>query len=100
MSFFPEYLNQGSKGPAVALLQIILLALNCNSRIIPDGDYTVNGETARGVAELQRRMCFKVSDMDGNFGPKTRKAFHEKYGWDVNSLPKNIFQGETQTANS
>ncbi|MES3032013.1 MAG: peptidoglycan-binding domain-containing protein [Patescibacteria group bacterium] len=85
---FPEFLFQGSKGPAVVVLQLLLLALNENSKIIPDGDF--GNETAKGVKKLQSRLGV---DQDGCFGPKTREAFFWRTGIQINAIP--VLDGET-----
>ena len=94
---FPEYLNKGSKGPAVALLQTLLLSQDFNRNIVVDGDY--GGETARGVEELQQFLNGvanrEVLEVDGNFGSETRKAYAKYFHLDVDTLPASIFAGET-----
>ena len=94
---FPEYLNQGSEGPAVAVLQLILVAagLGYSSRtivneIIVDGQY--GDVTAQAVRKLQRDLG--VTE-DGNFGPETREAVLKELGLNVNELSANLFVGET-----
>lgn len=88
---FPEYLNQGSKGPAVAFLQALLKAYNYNAEnIIIDGDY--GPETVKGVMALQDYLDI---EQDGNFGPATRKAWVEQETYlDINSIPRDAFRGE------
>jgi peptidoglycan hydrolase-like protein with peptidoglycan-binding domain len=86
--FFPEYLNKGSKGPAVALLQVLLKDYGYN-----EGAISVNGEydeeTAEGVRQLQKEL--EIED-DGHFGPATREAWVDKMdGPDVNAIPKSAF---------
>lgn len=91
--FFPEYLNQGSEGPAVAVLQIMLKTwgLDQDNTLLIDGVY---GErTAKAVADLQAEQGV---DADGNFGPQTRKAFAKASGIDVNTIPANAFSGQTK----
>lgn len=89
--FFPEYLNQGSKCPAVALLQCLLKNAGFNDKIVVDGDY--GEETAKGVRALQSMLRIEE---DGHFGPATRKAMAERGGLDVNALPADIFEGENK----
>lgn len=91
---FPKYLNKGSKGPAVALLQCLLKDRGCNmENIVVDGDY--GEQTARGVAELQTLLGIEP---DGNFGPATRKALvDDDGGLDVNSILAAAFTGKTLT---
>lgn len=95
--FFPPYLNKGSKGPPVALLQCLLKDRGCNSdNIVVDGDYSE--ETAKGVKELQKTLGIEA---DGNFGPKTRAALaNERFvfgiGFDVNAILASAFSGPTE----
>ena len=88
---FPEFLNYGSQGPAVALLQCLLKDRELNDKIIVDGDY--GPETARGVRELQTQLGV---EQDGHFGPETRRVFVEGGGLDANSLEADLFVGETK----
>lgn len=82
---FPKpYLQSGSFGPAVVMLQVMLICLGYNSKkIIADGDY--GEETKTGVMAFQKVV--KLEE-DGNFGPNTRAAFLEKTGIDVNKISK------------
>lgn len=91
--FFPEYLNQGSDGRAVTLLQLMLLFAGYNPRIIPDGDY--GKETAEGVKLLQRSLGLAKDDVDGHFGPKTRAALLKNRSIDINNIPVNAFSRVT-----
>lgn len=88
---FPEYLNQGSTGPAVALLQCLLRNDGWNDAIIVDSIY--GEETAKGVKAMQEEYQIEA---DGHFGPQTREVLLRNGGLDVNSLPANIFTGETK----
>jgi peptidoglycan hydrolase-like protein with peptidoglycan-binding domain len=93
--FFPEFLNHGSRGPAVILLQLLLKAGGYNrTGIIPDGDY--GEETAKGVRLVQGELGFAEEGIDGNFGPKTRAAYRVRFGIDVNAIPIDAFTGETK----
>ena len=86
---FPQpYLQSGSKGPAVVVLQIMLFLLGYNTKIIVDGDY--GEETIIGVQKLQRIAGLEP---DGHFGPDTRAAFLEMNHLDVNAIPS--LEGET-----
>jgi len=92
---FPEYLNAGSKGPAVVALQLLLLGGGNNLAIIPDGIY--GEETVIGVKNLQEKdLGMQSDDVDGNFGPKTRAELKRLWNIDVNALPADIFVGETE----
>jgi len=90
-NFFPKYLNKGSKGPAVALLQIILLVRGHNRYIVTDGDY--GDETAKGVRQLQKILRV---EQDGHFGPQTRQALFAETELNVGAIPADIFGGENQ----
>jgi peptidoglycan hydrolase-like protein with peptidoglycan-binding domain len=86
---FPQpYLPVGSKGPAVVVLQLLLLALGLNPQILPDGDY--GEETQAGVKKLQDSVGIET---DGDFGPETRAKLLEETGVDVNIIP--ALDGET-----
>ena len=93
---FPEYLNKGSKGGAVALLQVGLLMGGFSSRIVVDGDY--GEETAIGVKVLQAHIGFAGNDVDGNFGPATRQRLLEKRGININALQLAMFTEPTVAA--
>lgn len=90
---FPERLNQGSQGRAVAVLQILLISGGWNDGITIDGDY--GEQTAAGVKALQDDLGFEGDDIDGNFGPKTRAAYMVSYGLDVNAIDAAPFLIET-----
>lgn len=94
---FPEYLNQGSKGPAVAVLQIILIfgGYDPGREIEVDGDY--GSKTTEAVKRLQSNLG--GIDVDGNFGPETREALEDfVISFDVNALEAELFVGETHPA--
>lgn len=87
---FPEYLNRGSEGSGVAVLQWFLLGNGCLN-VIPDGIY--GHETAEAVKQLQRDLGV---DPDGNFGPATKRAFMAQRGVDLGSfLKKPLIQKTT-----
>ena len=92
-TLFPTYLNRGSKGPAVAVLQTILKARGCDpqNQIIIDGDY--GNMTMLAVQRLQNELGVEA---DGNFGPQTRAALRERTGLDINRIPASVFVGETE----
>ena len=89
---FPEHLNKGSRGSAVALLQVILKAGGCDEgdKIVVDGEYGDN--TAQAVKEFQEQYGVEV---DGNFGPETREALRREWKLNVNALSADLFVGET-----
>ena len=69
---FPECLNQGSEGLAVAVLQAFLKFCGFdNNELVVDGEY--GPKTAEAVKRLQRYL--KIEE-DGNFGPQTREALY------------------------
>ena len=90
---FPEYLNQGSSGGAVYMLEIILIAMGFAPGTFPTGRYT--DSTAEAVKRLQESLGFTGTDIDGNFGPATRKALREKTGLHVNDIPIEALTAET-----
>lgn len=89
---FPEFLPIGSQGAGVLIVQLLLKASGYNSKIIADGDY--GDETATGVKKLQEDLGV---DPDGCFGPNTRKAYFEKTGINLNTIPSLIFKRKTTT---
>lgn len=92
---FPEYLNKGSKGPAVAVLQVFL-AGGCyggDCQVFPNGVY--DEATAVAVMNLQVDLAFEGNDVDGHFGPGTRARLKETLGIDMNAILADIFVGQT-----
>lgn len=91
---FPAYLNKGSSGPPVAVLQLILKAAGFDpeDQIIVDGEY--GDMTAKAVEQLQKEYGLEVN---GHFGPETSEAVRDRLWIDVNSIPADVFEGETQT---
>lgn len=87
--FFPEYLDKGSRGRAVVLLQLMLQFAGLNPKIVADGEY--GEQTALAVRELQLNLGFTDVDVDGNFGPMTRRALREQRGIDINSITSDAF---------
>ena len=111
---FPPYLDAiaqdgtRSQGPAVATLQLILIAL---PTMVPTSDYWGHPEitgvyddaTIDSVKELQRRLnnggfmrntkkfAAENLDEDGNFGPATRAAVKKHFGIDFDAM----FLGDT-----
>lgn len=100
---FPKYLNQGSKGGAVNMLGALLKAAGLDQargrkrvpRIVLDGEYTRDGAIAAAVRRFQRRVGFKGKDVDGNFGPMTRRLFLEHYNINVDTLTIEMFAAPT-----
>ena len=93
---FPQFLDEGSNGPAVFLLQLLIRAIgnNLSASVIADGDYTIGGKTGDWVANLQMRHGITK---DRNFGPETRAAFLEETGIDVDLINAECLQGETSS---
>jgi hypothetical protein len=88
---FPEFLNEGSHGPAVLVLQLMIIAKEGpNCPVLADGDYTIGGKTGDWVAALQGRHGLT---QNRHFGPKTQKAFRHETGIYVNKIP--TLSGET-----
>jgi len=78
---------------------VVLTLLQCAPEgLLIDGDF--GGRTEAGVKKLQQRMNRRLKpkeklEVDGKFGPATRAAVLRFYNLDVNSLPTEIFQGQT-----
>ena len=86
----------GSRGPGVLLLQLALKARGSDRgrSIELNGEYDEATRTA--VRKLQKALgFFNASDLDGRFGPNTRRHFAEQFGIDVEALTTEMFQGET-----
>ncbi len=97
MNIFPPYLDRGSHGAAVVVLQLILLSISVKnrplSRRVTLGEYDV--DTADDVRVLQAQLGFRGSDVDGNFGPGTRAALKAQMGIDVDAMTTELFVGAT-----
>lgn len=89
---FPQYLDRGSHGQAVAMLQLLLVTHGLAAPgLAIDGEY--GDVTAESVRRVQERHGL---EQDGHFGPDTRKGFAEELGgFHVNSIPKSPFDRET-----
>lgn len=98
---FPPFLNQGSTGPAVNLLGLLLIVTeNQVEPIVLDGQYPEGGAIAKAVKKFQIDAGFTGEDVDSNFGPKTRLEFWKRYGANVDDLDTSTFVGETAPAPS
>ncbi len=76
-SEMPNYMQKGSKGRAVTLLQVFLCGQALGDEIIFDEEY---GEmTATHVRTFQTRHELEA---DGNFGPATRALAKDRYNFD------------------
>jgi hypothetical protein len=92
---FPgEYLNEGSDGSGAFVLQLLLKAGGYAPEVNLTGVY--RDKTREAVKRLQRDFGFEGEDVDGHFGPNTRKAYFEKTGINVNALRKSSFTGMTR----
>ena len=91
--FASKFLNKGSKGPAVTVLQFALKFEGYARKIEVDGDY--GDETWKAVKKMQRVLGFTGKDVDGHFGPATRQALFEATGLDVNDIDASLFTGKT-----
>ncbi len=85
-----RFMNRGSKGPAVAELQLFLLGTRFNRDVVVDGDY--GEQTMLAVMELQRKYEIEP---DGNFGPQTRREVLRRYNIDFDALEQDLFEGDT-----
>jgi peptidoglycan hydrolase-like protein with peptidoglycan-binding domain len=87
LRLFPEWLNIGSVGAAVAALQVFLIT--SRQKTVRDSDSLITGvyddATAKAVRELQTRIGLIGSDVDGNFGQTTRKKLKNILGYDLDS---------------
>lgn len=90
-----EYMAEGSKGPGVRLLQLMLKARGSDrgQPIGVTGEYCA--ETREAVRKLQSALGFGGSECDGRFGPATRKRFAQQFGIDVSLLTSEQFVGPT-----
>ena len=91
MKIFPPFLNQGSRGPAVRVLQCLLHGRHDSPNVTGNYDEL----TANAVKTLQVELGFRDGDVDGNFGPATRAAFSAQFGVDVDLFMIHDFTGMT-----
>ena len=90
---FPgPFMEKGSKGPAVVVLQIVLKMFGCGWEIEVDGDF--GDKTEEGLCMYQRTRGLEV---DGKCGPEVRAEICRQIGIDFDSLPADLFRGETVT---
>lgn len=73
----PRYMNRGSNGPHVVLLQVFLIGARFGKNIMTDGDY--GHITAAGVVRFQEVYGLEA---DGHFGPGTRERVKKNFGFD------------------
>ena len=95
LKLFPPYLDVGSTGTAVAHLQAILCSMGSENAIVRDGKY--REATAAAVKNLQKFLGFSRTDVDGNFGPVTRRALHLECGINVDLIPYSKFYDAQNT---
>jgi peptidoglycan hydrolase-like protein with peptidoglycan-binding domain len=96
---FPgPYMERGSKGPAVAVLQAILMAICPCTLRVSEINVEITGvfdeETEKAVRYYQQKRGLEV---DGKCGPQTRREIFEQTGIHLNELPADIFVGKTVT---
>lgn len=91
---FPDYLEEGSEGPAVAALQLLLKGMEVDrGQIVVDSKY--GPITTEAVRMLQIELFLTGENVDGKFGPRTRAKLKQYRGIDVDELEAEIFCGET-----
>ena len=82
-------------------LQCLLLSLRLDAgkNLIPDGEYGLM--TIAAVKELQDEVLgMTKAEIDGNFGPHTRKMLFDAFGTDsfgitIDDIPASAFPGTT-----
>ena len=79
----PEYLQQGSTGIAVVILQAFLCGLDYGHELAFDGEY--GAKTAEAVGRFQKAYNLEV---DGNFGPATRRKAKQVFNFDFEAACK------------
>ena len=75
----PGFMNQGSKGPHVTLLQIFLIARGILNGAEVEFNEVYGPALGRGMAIIQ---AWGNLDQDGNCGPATRLFLNERFGFD------------------
>lgn len=85
---FPKILRRGDKGPAVAILQIILLIFGCNHAITPDGDF--GEQTEIGLKRFQEDDL--VIEPSGILDESMFFAVSELTGFDLGTIDLAAFQ--------
>lgn len=95
MSVMPPYLEKRSAGAAVVLVQTQLIQFGCTHglRLTP-GAYDEVMEMA--VKRRQRQMGWRLpNDVDGRWGPATRKRHVQYGGVDLDAIPASSMPGAT-----
>ena len=77
---FPRYLNKGSLGHHVTLLQVFLAGAGYGEGLVFDRDF--GKATALAVQKFQRMN--DIAD-DGNCGPETRQLMKDRYHFDFDA---------------
>ena len=96
MKYFPPYLDQGSCGPSVIYLKLLLSKRGFRKGLKPHNP-KYDMDTASCVRSLQRFLGFSgKEDLDGNFGPGTRRAYAEHYGITPEAEVCGILGGKTK----
>lgn len=79
----PKYMQKGSSGLAVTLLQVFLCGYGRGREFVFDEEYgEVTAKAVRGF-QLDNKL-----EPDGNFGPATREKAREKYHFDFEAAYK------------
>lgn len=89
---FPRELKQGDRGGIVNLVAAFMIFAGYGDpeKIVPDGDYTPDGEIAQAVREFQLANS-KDAKVTGDMDDDTMDLFAARYGLDLRELPDGIF---------
>ncbi len=85
IGMIPKYMQRGSRGPHVTILQVFLVAKGVGEGILFDLDY--GNKTAAAVVAYQKSMGI---DADGNCGPQTRATMREADGFDFEAACESV----------
>lgn len=82
----PTYMQKGSRGPVVNAVLLVLAGWYTSrfddaSGLEPDGEYGNRLHTV--VSEFQKEWGLEE---DGHFGPATRRAFVDEFGFNLQTL--------------
>ncbi|MFA6184183.1 MAG: peptidoglycan-binding protein [Parcubacteria group bacterium] len=88
---FSTWLNAGSMGWEVVVLQILLRLKLLSTSVSISGYY--GNKTVDGVCKWQRMLGVEV---DGNFGQDTRKKIIKRGGLDFNTLLAAVFRTKAE----
>ena len=81
----PTYMQKGSKGPCVSLLQAFLCGFGHGGKIVFDQEY--GDMTAKAVAGFQFEHGL---DNNGHFDPVTRARANDVYGFDFEAACETV----------